>query len=61
MGGAASSIAGDSSDGVIAEVASHQQSEAAGGKEHAEKKTKVFWMRDPSNEDWIPKCEGSQG
>ena len=32
VGGAVRLIAGDSSDGVIGEVASHQQSKAAGGK-----------------------------
>nr|ABK23711.1 unknown [Picea sitchensis] len=53
-GEAASSLAVGSSDGVIPEVASHQQSKAAGGKEHAEEKKKVFWMRDPATGDWIP-------
>nr|ABK25659.1 unknown [Picea sitchensis] len=54
VGGAASSLAGGGNDGVIPEVASLQQSKAAGEKEHMERKNKSFWMRDPATGDWIP-------
>nr|WIW57644.1 late embryogenesis abundant protein LEA74 [Pinus tabuliformis] len=41
-------------EGVIAEVASHQQCKAAEVKEEAQRKNKVFWMRDPATGNWIP-------
>nr|WIW57651.1 late embryogenesis abundant protein LEA81 [Pinus tabuliformis] len=42
------------SDGVIPEVASHQQCKPVGEKEEAQGKNKGFWMRDPATGAWIP-------